>query len=195
MKNKGYTLIEIMVAVGIFTVIIAAPTGFFVSALKAQQKALASQELFDNVSYGFEYMSRALRMAKKELSCDADEINCACLKNTGYGFNYEITRDGHGIRFNNYQTPSVCQEFFLDTTDNRIKESKNGGEAIPLTSDKVKVISFKIGPEASWDQSDNEQPRVSLFLEAKGARGELSELQPEMKIQTTVSQRNLDVIY
>ncbi len=181
MKDKGYTLIEIMVAVGIFFVVIAAPTGFFVVSLKGQQKALSSQELFDNVSYSLEYMSRALRMAKKDLTGD-----CISQK-----VNYEITLMGTGIKFKNYQ--GVCQEFFLDT-DYRLKESKSG-EVNPLTSNDLKVDSFKIGPTESWDQGDNEQPRVTLLLEVRGARGQREELQPVIKIQTTISQRNLDVTY
>ena len=83
MATKGYTLIEILVAVGIFTTVIAAPTGFFVSSLKGQQRALASQKLIDNVSYSLEYVSRTLRMAKKELNCASktDPSTCVCLKN------------------------------------------------------------------------------------------------------------------
>lgn len=194
MAAKGYTLIEIMVAVGIFMLVIAAPTGFFVSAIKGQQKSLASQELFDNTSYILEHMSRALRMAKKELNCTnkTDPSTCGCLKNSGYGSNYEITQDGKGIKFNNYQ--DVCQEFFWDAIDNRLKESKNGGTPLPLTSNNLEVLSFKIGPTDSWGQNNNEQPRVTMFLKIKGKEGK-PELQPEIKIQTTISQRNLDVQY
>ena len=97
--NKGYTLIEILVAVGIFITIIAAPTGFFVSSLKGQQKTLSSQKVLDESSYALEYISRALRMAKKELNCGSklEPVSCSCLKNNGYGFNYEATRGGKGI--------------------------------------------------------------------------------------------------
>ncbi len=83
MRKNGYTLIELLVALAVFTVVIAAPTGFFVSALKGQQKALASQELYDNVSYTLEYISRALRMAKKDLTGSCITAN----------MNYETTRD------------------------------------------------------------------------------------------------------
>ena len=64
--KKGYTLIEILVAVSIFTVIISIPTGFLVGSLRAQLKILASQKLLDQTSYLMEYMSRAIRMAQKD---------------------------------------------------------------------------------------------------------------------------------
>jgi len=180
-KQKGYTLIELLVAMAIFTVVLAAPTGFFVSALKSQQKALASQELYDNISYTLEYMSRALRMARKDFSGDCITSNA----------NYLLTNNGHGIKFRNYN--GECQEFFLDSSDDRIKEVKDD-MILPLTSSNLKIISFDIG-ESGWSQDDSYQPKVTLFMEVEGTRGSLSELHPKIKIQTSVSQRNLDVKY
>jgi len=187
--NKSYTLIEVLVAVSIFTIIIAAPTGFLVGSLKGQQKALASQKLLDNTSYTLEYMSRTLRMAKKELST---ESAAACLLEDStilYGYNYQITRSETGLRFINYK--EECQEFFLE--QKRLKESKDGIENY-LTSEDLEITSlkFKLSGES---QTDNDQPRATLFLEIKGGKDLKDELRPLIKIQTTISQRNLDVPY
>jgi type II secretory pathway pseudopilin PulG len=187
--NKSYTLIEVLMAVSIFTIIIAAPTGFLVGSLKGQQKALASQKLLDNTSYTLEYISRSLRMAKKELST---EPTTACLFEDStilYGYNYQITREGTGLKFINYK--EECQEFFLE--DSRLKESKNGAKNY-LTSEDLEITSlkFKLSGQA---QTDTDQPRVTLFLEIKGGKDLKDELRPLIKIQTTISQRNLDVPY
>jgi len=181
MKNKGYTLVEIMVGITIFMIIIAAPVGFFVSSLRAQQKILFSQQLLDNISYSMEYVTRALRMAQKD-------INGNCINKN---MNYEITRSGNGIKFLNYH--NTCQEFYWDNVSSprRLQEVENA-VTLPLTSDDIDVISFKIGSADSWDQGDSEQPKVTLYLEIKGIKSQKAELQPEIKIQTTISQRNLD---
>ncbi len=185
--NRGYTLIEILVAVGIFFIVIAAPTGFFVGSIKGQQKALSSQELLDQTSYVLEYMSRAIRMAKKD---DITELDCCWEEDK---VNYKITHGDQGIKFRNYDGDK-CQEFYFE--NGAIKEDKTGYSGpIALTSDSLEVISFKVGPSDSWDQGDNDQPRITLFLEIKGTRSARPELQPVIKIQTTISQRNLDVIY
>lgn len=203
-KEYGYTLIEVLIASAIFFILVAGPTGLFISALRSQTRILAQREIIDNTSHAIEYMSRALRMAKKELNC-TDKLNpttCSCLKNNGYGFNYEevnsrilggTTYNGLGIKFNNYESPSVCQEFFWDQSDNRIKESKNGGTPNALTSDDIEVIRFKINP-GGWDQSDNKQPRVTLLLEME-VKAQRPEGRSKLKIQTTISQRNLDIVY
>ena len=194
-KQKAYTLIEVLIAVAIFFTVIAGPTGLFVLSLKSQNRILGSREIIDNSSHVLEYMSRALRMAKKELNCTVkgDPATCACLEGVegGYGVNYEITHQGKGIKFNNAQDPSICQEFFWDTIDNRLKESKDGVEPVPLTSDDLEVVLFKF-KEFGLNQDDNIQPRVVVFLEIT-KKNQTQAL--KIKIQTTISQRNLDVRY
>jgi len=168
-------------------IILSAPVGFFVNSLKAQQKVLFSQQLLDNISYSMEYVSRALRMAQKD-------VDGTCITSK---MNYELTtKDGCnsciGIRFLNYH--NVCQEFYWDnsTTTRRLIEVK-GGNTLPLTSDDLDVVTFKIGPTDSWYQSDDTQPKVTLYLEVRGVKSKRVEVQPQIKIETTISQRNLDV--
>lgn len=189
-NNKGFTLPELLASLAIFSLVIGGASGIFISTIQAQRRVLASQELLDQTSYLMEYMSRALRMARKELNCTnpEDPSTCSCLTIKGYGYNYEIQEEG-GMRFINYN--GICQEFYLSGT--KLKENKDGSIS-DLTSNALKVLSFNIGPADSWYQTDKKQPRVTLFLEIKGA-GLKPEAQPEIKIQTTISQRALDVQY
>ena len=177
MIQKAFTLIEILVAVAIFSLVIAAGSGIFISSISGQQKSLAFQKVLSESSYVMEYMSRSLRMAQKELNAPT------CLSQNG--LNYE--KIGTGIRFINYK--DECQEFYLDAT-NRLKESKNGGENY-LTSEALQVSAFNINL-AGESQGDDIQPRVTIFLDIK-TKGQKPQTQFEMKIQTTISQRNLDV--
>ena len=178
--KKGYTIVEIMVAITIFVVIIAAPIGFLISTLKAQQKILFSQELLDNTSYAIEYMSRALRMAKKD-------VNQTCI---GKNENYQITRAGTGIKFLNYN--NYCQEFYLETG---VLKEYNGGRipnTLSLSSSNTNVLNFKI-VSWGWSQADLLQPKVTLYYEAERSIAGRPELKPLIKIQTTISQRDMDI--
>jgi len=193
MKNRGYTLIEVMAAVVIFSLVLSSLMGFFIGALKSQRNNLANQELIDNVSFVLEYMSRSLRMARKDdvvAKGETGEINC--LSQTKV--NYEISHSGQGIKFRNYK--NECVDFYVE--DGRLKEWKKVGELESLnflTPASIEIDSFAIGPSDSWDQLDNEQPKVTLFIKARGLRGQTEEIQPEISVQTSVSQRNLDVRY
>lgn len=177
MKNKGFTLIEMIVAVAVFTLVTSAASGLFISSLRAQRQSLASQSLLDQTSYLMEYMSRTLRMAKKELSAPA------CLSSNG--LNYEKTRGGKGIKFVNYY--GVCQEFFWDDSAYQLKEVKGGGAEDFLTSNELKVVLFNI-KLAGESQDDDDQPRVTIFLDIEGKE------RSKIKIQTTISQRSPDIM-
>ncbi len=178
--KNGFTLVEVLVAMAIFSIGVTISLGVFLSALQAQRKTLASQRLLDQTGYVLEYMSRALRMAKKQTAQSP-----VCLSQNG--LNYEITRGGKGLKFLNYQ--NICQEFFLDTTNKRLKELKGSSEEF-LTSDELEIESFNI-KLAGASEEDTDQPRVTLFLKIKG-KGQKPEEKPEIKIQTTISQRDLD---
>jgi prepilin-type N-terminal cleavage/methylation domain-containing protein len=175
---KAFTLIEILVAVGLFSIVVGITSGFFVSAIKIQRKSLAMQELSDQTSYVMEYMSRALRMAKKQTAALPP-----CLSSNG--LNYETFYWYRGIRFINYK--GECQEFYRNPVSAPINELK-GGVTTPLTSDDlvINTLQFSIQGE---DQTDQLQPRVTIFLDISGKEG------TNIKIQTTISQRELDVQY
>lgn len=182
-NQKSFTLIELLVTVTIFSLILGGASGVFVQALKAQRRSLATQQLLDQTSYIMEYMSRAIRMARKDL-------DGSCLTTVGGKYNYETNEERNRIRFLNYQ--DICQEFFLDGS--QLKERKstdntatNFQDPLPLTSSNLQVNLFKIGPPDSWDQDDDDQPRVTFFLEIVGKE------QSRIIIQTTISQRSLDI--
>ena len=68
--NRGFTLVELLITITIFSIVITGFLGLFSSAFKYQKESLNLQYLLSNASYVTEYMSRALRMAKKDLAGD-----------------------------------------------------------------------------------------------------------------------------
>lgn len=183
-KNRAFTLVELLVAIGIFSIVIGMVSGIFILGIRQQKVAFASQIVLDQASFALEYMSRTLRMASKELSS-------SCLSQRG--LNYEITHSGSGVKFINHLESDDCQEFFLESGQlkYRKKIGQSGEQSLPLTSGKLEVYSLKFNLTGN-SQSDDLQPEVTIFMEIKG-KGELESSQ-KMKIQTTISQRNLDVL-
>ena len=177
MNPKGFTLIEILVGVAIFSLAVAAASGIFVFSLKAQRHNLAAQELLDQTSYLTEYMSRAIRAAMKD---DIEiwgfaEKNCL----SGDRVNYEF--DGQCLKFRNYK--NQCQQFCRQGA--RLLEIKDG-DSNYLTSPNLTVNDFAVILSGE-SQNDFQQPQVSINLNISGEEGS------GIQIQTTISQRNLDV--
>lgn len=170
-NNSGFTLVEMLVSVTIFILTITAISTLFVYAIRAQRMNLAYQELLSETSYAMEYMSRAIRMAKKDEdgSCITVAIN----------LNYYL--DGQCLIFENYK--GECQKFCLEGI--RLKEEKNGVSAY-LTSPNLEVLSFNVNLSGE-SSSDDQQPLVEIFLEIEGRENS------RIQIQTSISQRDLDI--
>lgn len=169
MQNKGFTLIEMVVSVAIFTLLVGVTSSVFLSSIKNQKQSLAGQEILDQASYLMEYMSRSLRMAQKDMIGD-----CTGTAKLNYVF------EGQCLKFLNYN--KECQQFCLDGT--RLKD-ENGSF---LTSANLQVSNFGVLLSgATQPPIDYLQPRVTISLNIAGQE------QMSLKIQTTISQRNLDV--
>jgi prepilin-type N-terminal cleavage/methylation domain-containing protein len=183
-KNRGLALIEMLVAVIIFSIIIGAISGLFISAIRSQRSVLATQELLDQTSYVLEYMGRALRMAKKDSSG-------TCIL---AGNNYENVGGISSVRFINYD--DKCQEFFSENNQLKEKKSSDGTETnlppsgTPITSLKLQVNSLKFNLSGQYG-SDMFQSRVTIFLEIESKR--TAESPPKIQIQTSISQRDIEI--
>ena len=200
-NQRGITLVELLVALSIFLIILGGVTQVFITNLKSQRIILAEQLLLDQANYTVEYMSRALRMAKKELNCTnpADWKTCNPTLNPPYclmsfGNNYEITQEGEGIKFINPMRGYACQEFYLDggMLYEEIIKSPPFDTPIapmPLFSEGIQVNSlwFEVSGNS---QDDNLQPKVTINMEL-----EIPAENFKINIQNTISQRDLDVEY
>lgn len=179
MKQKGFTIVELLVAAAVFSLVIGGAFNLLISSIGAQQQHLASDRLFNQSSYLTEYMTRALRQAKKELSSSAD-----CLTTAGRGFNYEINAGADRIRF--LDKNNLCREFLLSgaQVQERISSDQsalNFGPAIALTPAEFQVQTLKFSLLGEG-QADFLQPRATVFMRINN-----------LEFQTTVSQRNFDV--
>ncbi|MBI1866556.1 MAG: hypothetical protein HYS02_02190 [Candidatus Staskawiczbacteria bacterium] len=196
-----------MVVTAVISLVAGAAVVIFISVVSHQRTILSEQELFNQMSYVLEHMSKSLRVAKKDLTG-------GCLETIGY--NYLLTRSDpatglyKGIKFINQSDDDACQEFYLDNEDpnnlvlKELKNSINDSQAVAITSDKFKINSIRFGING-YDGSTNGpvgaaggdcippnciQPRVTIFLEVQTKAGNNPSVK---KIQTTVSQRDLNV--
>ncbi|MBI2124051.1 MAG: prepilin-type N-terminal cleavage/methylation domain-containing protein [Candidatus Wildermuthbacteria bacterium] len=183
---SGFTIPELLVSLFVFSLAILGAVSLLISAIGVQKRAGAQQELMDQASYLAEYMSRALRQARKDLGP-------TCLSQSGR--NYEVSSDGvawiidgSGNRMRFMNRNGQCQEFFLD--GQRLKERIAPQESY-VTSDNLQVtgLGFYI---SGAGQGDNLQPKATFAIELKG-KALQGGFQPVTRMQTTVSQRKIDV--
>jgi len=181
--QKGLTLVEMLVAMMMFVITIGAISGIFIFGVRAQRRILATQELLDQTSFVLEYMGRALRMAKKDTS--------GCVATAGN--NYDLTNNV--IQFLDHN--EKCTKFYLDSSFNgRIKkgvwdDSSGVWEIMDLTSSALRVNFLRFSLYGN-PQNDELQPRVTISLDVSGRETGFGG-RPRVQMQTSVSQRNLDI--
>ncbi|MEK7636050.1 MAG: prepilin-type N-terminal cleavage/methylation domain-containing protein [Patescibacteria group bacterium] len=187
MKNEklkiknGFTLIELIITLGIFVILISIAIGGFINALRNQRTAVGLMEINDNMSLVLEQMAREIRL--------------------GYNF---ISATGE-LQFKNAKGDDVVYKLNLDGDDSNpkkysIEKGINGAPLAPITAENIKITDFKIyacGENldstllADCPSPNNIQPRITLSLRitGKGKDAYIKTLGVYNEIQTTISSR------
>lgn len=173
-NQKGVTLLELIVAVGIFSVVILAATGIFKSALEGQRSAIAAQNLQESMRYAMEVMSKEMRMAQKDVG-GADQ--CPDVAN---GKVYDISAGSDRLDFRNYN--DQCVSYNLAGT--RLQIDRDGTSAF-ITPDEISVSNLQF---VIVDNVSDKQSRVTMKMNIEMATGKDMHKQ-KMTIQTSVSAR------
>jgi len=194
--KKGFTLIEMLVTVGLFTIIITIAVGGFTNAIRTQRQVSSLISAQSNVSLAMEQMMRAIR--------------------TGYLFCHDPGSSTYSAACNDQlnpweQTCSVqstdagpvwtCPALdFYDAQGNNIKyswdagaltESINGGTAQSITGDtvSVKYLQFRLFGQT---EGDNWPPRITLYLGISPSSTDPGIASDTIDLETTVSARTID---
>jgi prepilin-type N-terminal cleavage/methylation domain-containing protein len=176
-NKKGFTLVEVMVVVSVFSVLFTITTGLFSFALKTQRNIRHHQEMISQLSYTADIIASQLRDAKITPPLEV------CVEGED---NYsESTQGDEGIRF--YSRDNLCVEIYRKDTV-LLVGSPESGEAIPLTPKPIFIEDFKVTIQ-NPGMNDSGQARVTFMIKAKGPYP----YEKEMTLVRTVSQRNLNI--
>lgn len=167
--HQGFTLVELLVAVSIFTIVIAASTGAFISVLQAQRKAFAMQSVMDGSRFALESMAKAIRMSRIVTSSDGSSLKI-CHPTKGVAYDADCP-EVNGLR------PVIYQ-----LVGTQIQEN-----AVALTSSKINIENLWFEIEGVGT-GDGRQPIVTIVLKASDLNNRAN-----INLQTTISQRELDI--
>ncbi len=182
--EKGFTLVELLVAVGVFLVVMTISLGSVLSILDAGRKAKALKSVMTNLNFTLEVMAREIKFGTNYY-CGEDTTNPHTLTSNCAG--------GNAITF----TDSSGGDIIYRLNGTSIEKSANGGLYLGLTSPEVKITTFKLFVTGSlpYDGTtyfDTNQPKVFILI--RGYAGSKPTIQSSFTLQTVVSQRVLDRI-
>ncbi len=167
-KNKGLTMLELLVAIAIFVIVITLVVTLFLSTLKGYKKNLALQNIQNNARFLLDFITKELRMSK--------------INNPNGASSYlSITR-------NDPTDPSVSLNITYFFSENDLVRSISDGPTGPINSDEVitsgRFYVLGIG-------NDNIQPRVTIVLKVEN-KGVRAEEKASITLQATLSQREVE---
>ncbi|MEK7147700.1 MAG: type II secretion system protein [Patescibacteria group bacterium] len=175
MKNKGFTLIEIITAVTIFTIVMTISLGSILGILDSNRKSRSLQSVMSNLNLAMETMSREMR----------------------YGKNYHCGSSGSITSPQNCPSGDTLMSF-LSSDNTQITYRLNGttvekqvdSESFLSVTDAATVIDSLTFYTLGADISNTLQPRVVIKI--KGHAGSGKNIS-DFSLQTMVSQRRLDI--
>lgn len=135
-KRGGFTLPEVLISMGLFSVIISVTSAIFIIGLRSQRQIIAAINANDNLSFAMEVMARDIRTGQLFFSSREDEIS-----------------------FLNHNKKAVIYRL-----NNQTIEKSTGGESfIPLTSNNIRVedLKFKLVGEGRYD---DEQILITMIM-------------------------------
>jgi prepilin-type N-terminal cleavage/methylation domain-containing protein len=168
-SRKGFTLVEFLVAMTLFSIIVSIAVGGFVRALRTQQQLVGLISANSNISLTMEQMSRELRTGDS-FDCDpSSPPNCPSV-------NF-INSSGQAITYR------------LNAADQTIERGVNGVFQA-ITAGNIQVTSFGINMRFNEVCPPDCYPArmtILISISPKTAGVETTEIH----LQTTVSARNL----
>ena len=185
-SDKGFTLVEMIVSAGLFSVVMLVSVTALLSLVDANRKTQALHSVMNNLNIALDSMVRALRMGSV-YHCGGGEYSLAldCERNGDIVLAFEA--------FGGDRTDAGDQWVYLyDASTKRIYKSENSGQnSIAITSPSVTIDSMKFYVIGTTP-GDTSQPKVVISI--KGTAGaDKVKTRTTFHIQATAVQRALDL--
>ena len=159
--TRGFTLLEMIVAVGLFTIVATVALVGVVRALDANRKVQATQVIINKLNFALESMTRDIRFGHKYKECGS-----SCLE-------FKKEQVGQSIQTIRYNLNGDVIERCVD------------GSCQDITPVQVEVDQL-VFTVSGASKTDDKKPRVSILLHGLVGR---QEFETDVTLQTTVNQR------
>jgi prepilin-type N-terminal cleavage/methylation domain-containing protein len=186
--SRGFTLVELLVAVGLFAIVMTVATGALLSLVVANRKAQALQAVVNNLNIAVDGMVRTARMGTV-YHCGAAgagaPLSPADCPNGSTVFAFEP----YGKTSND---PPVIYSY--DAATKRLYRAEGGGTPLPITAPEVQISDvtfYVVGTARGSSDALNQQPKVVVVI--KGNAGSNAKEYTTFHVQATAVQRQLDI--
>lgn len=185
-SERGFSLIEMIVAVGLFAIVMLVSVAALLALVDANRKARALESVMNNLNIALDGMVRSIRMGGT-YHCGGGTIttplDCATTPGTAVAF------EAHGGSSNDPNNQFV---YSYDAVTKRLYRSEDsGGHQFPVTAPEIVIDDMKFYVVGTTP-GDTVQPKVVIII--KGTAGaDKVKTRTTFSIQATTVQRVLDI--
>lgn len=184
-KNKGFTLIELMVSMSIFMIVMIMALGSLVNISNVSKKSRSLHQAMDNLNFAMESMTRSLRTGSN--------YDCNSIVSIGSDSVWSNCPSGAGsISFISQNNTSSFKDVAYTLSNGSLQKcflnNFNNTECVDMTSSDVSVDNLMFYVNGA-DPADNFQPSVYIVMKGSVSIGKEK---TDFSLQTFVSQRNTE---
>ncbi len=190
-SNHGFTLVELIVSIAVFSILVLAAVDVMMSVFRAQAKAIALKDVLDNARFSLELISREIRTGSNMAYTTVQPLNCP----------------RNGLQFTSYNQGSPQERFYYweDTDGDSVRDAlmrvamPTAGSVdcntVPpqqFTSEEIILQNWTVGLSGNRVGPTDGQPRITLgfIMHTRDPRLGSDSI---VKLQTTVTQRLRDL--
>ena len=203
-RQAGFSLIEVLVSLSIFTVVVTIAVSTLYTLIDANARTRNSQSIATNLSFTLDSLTREIRTGS-DYYCVANNNDPMPV-----AANNESTRNcpngGAALSFNEGgqsltgNTPNDSRRIAYRLYEGKLQRRLGNGDGVPgdntlsdwsdLTSDDITIERLRFYVQGAT-RGDDEAPIVTIFL--AGTVGDEESTESRFSIQTTIPQRLLDI--
>lgn len=190
-KNKGFTLIEMLVALSLFTIVMTIVVGSLLVLIDGNRQLQGEQSVMTNLSFAMDSMTREIRTGKNYYCAD-NFVSQPTINNL------DCTNSKKGISFveaGGSITGATDGRiaYYFDNLNKTLMRKVGNATAQSIVSNDISIEEAKFfvtGSDNFNQTGDVNQSTVTIIIKASetGAVGEKPYI-----LQTTITQRELDL--
>lgn len=204
-KNSGFTLIEMIVSLGVFSIVVTTAVGALLMLISTNQQLQAEQSVMTNLSFALDTMTREIRTGLNYYCADSSGGDNLVFAN-GHEALASSTKDCVNVRMGSKQGISFFEGgsslsqgidrrilYYYDADLRTILRKLGNGDPESIVSSGLIIedVQFYVtGSSKLKDSGDTDQPTVTVYIVATEKEDADSK---RYYLQTTITQRILDL--
>ena len=190
--KRGFTIIELLMAMGVFIFVIISALGIYIIAIQRHYQAQKIQLVTEELRFAMELISNDIKNSDIIAAKDEYPTGGDGLIDLIYLDYPDKNIDSNSCNDSSY---TGCFQYKIDYANKDIRASGagDGGNFIPLTSQNIEIIEGSQFYVDATPYNEQELPKVTILIKAK-AKNDTENIS-DLILQTTISQRKLENRY